>query len=416
MISPTVLPPLPDASSLGSEAEAFRAIVATKLSTYPRVSMGKSRYAKLRGGGFSSTSALVEEMKRLAPHYDLWLLGPRNKSMIKVIKQVNRTAKVYLYFASSLTLTATEMDAGSVDSQTTRWILENRPDYLLKGANGKPIEGFSWDRKFWPDPGLADWATFFVQKLNKLLATASWDGVILDEFLSTPVSHGHEWVGRATKQVKYTSDATWQAAQLKFLRNVVPKLTKPLVPNVEPIVLLKWGHHFNPKFVLDVQKIAAGVELEAFALDAPNQHGFSDKDSVAGYLDTIEKMSAGKVLSVGTNPANLAGDVRRTLYTYCTYLLIAGAQTFWSFKEGTSSVPHFWFKEFDLDIGKPLGSRRNVGELWVREFSKARILVNPTRQTAYCDVEVGFWDTLGNPVKNRRQRLDPHTGMILLKK
>ena len=195
MISPTVLPPLPDVSSLGSGSDAFHAIVATKLSTYPQVAMGKSRYAKLRGGGFSSTSALVEEIKRLAPHYDSWLLGPRNKSMVKVIKQVNRTAKVYLYFASSLTLNATGMDAGSVDSQTTQWILKNRPDYLLKGANGKPIEGFSWDRKFWPDPGLADWATFFVQKLNKLLATASWDGVILDEFLSTPVSHGHEWVG-----------------------------------------------------------------------------------------------------------------------------------------------------------------------------------------------------------------------------
>ena len=38
----------------------------------------------------------------------------------------------------------------------------------------------------------------------------------------------------------------------------------------------------------------------------------------------------------------------------------------------------FWLKEFDLDLGAPLGEKYLQNGLWQRDFEKAKVLVNPS--------------------------------------
>lgn len=263
-----------------SKAEVLQEIVDVKLTTYPAKSSIPYRVAKHRTTGiFSSFEPREDQIKRIAPHYDLFLLTGLRGTLVPIIKKSNPSAKVLMYMANSLTSVATLLDAGSVDEENTDWILKNHPNWLLKGSDGKPIQGTSWSPKYWPDPGNKDWQAFFVKKVNKALKETGglWDGVLFDEFLTTHTGHTASYVGSSGKQANYASDQAFQQAQLEFLRNVVPGLSVPILPNVDSPVLNPTSPAFNPEFFTEVQRIAGGAEAEVFVLHAPDQYGFLEK-------------------------------------------------------------------------------------------------------------------------------------------
>jgi len=351
-----------------SRAEVLQEIVDLKLSTYPAKSSIPYRIAKHRTTGiFSSFEPREDQIKRIAPHYDLFLLNGSRGSLVPIIKKSNPSAKVLMYMANSLTSVATLLDAGSVDKENTDWILKNHPNWLLKDSDGKPIQGTSWSPKYWPDPGNRQWQAFFVKKVNQAFKETGglWDGVLFDEFLTTHTSHTASYVGSSGKQANYASDRAFQHAQLEFLRNVAPRLSVPILPNVDSPVLNPTSPAFNPEFFTEVQRITGGAEAEVFVLHAPDQYGFLEKEMIEVYLDRARKTPPGKIMILSSPTAGLEGNIERTLYAYFTYLLVASPEraVYWAFKEGESSVPHFWFKEFDLDLGLPHGEMQSVGQL-----------------------------------------------------
>ena len=402
-----------------SKAEVLQEIVDVKLTTYPAKSSIPYRVAKHRTTGiFSSFEPREDQIKRIAPHYDLFLLTGLRGSLVPIIKKSNPSAKVLMYMANSLTSVATLLDAGSVDEENTDWILKNHPNWLLKGSDGKPIQGTSWSPKYWPDPGNKEWQAFFVKKVNKALKETGglWDGVLFDEFLTTHTGHTASYVGSSGKQANYASDQAFQQAQLEFLRNVVPGLSVPILPNVDSPVLNPTSPAFNPEFFTEVQRIAGGAEAEVFVLHAPDQYGFLEKEMIEVYLDRARKTPPGKMMLLNSPTAGLEGNIERTLYAYYTYLLVAspGRAVYWAFKEGESSVPHFWFKEFDLDLGLPQGEMQTVGPLWTRDFTNAAVVVNPNQKAASFAFKESYSDVLGKPVKSPVP-LGPHSGVLLIK-
>ncbi|MBI4524224.1 MAG: hypothetical protein HY695_10485 [Deltaproteobacteria bacterium] len=400
-------------------SEVLREIVDVKLSTYPDKPSTSYRVGKYRTTGlFSSFEPREEQVKRVAPHYDLFLLTGFRGNLMRLIKKVNPSAKALLYMSSSLTSVATMIDAGSVDEENTEWILKNQPDWLLKDSDGRPIQGTSWSPKYWPDPANKQWQAFFVRKVNKALRESGglWDGVLLDEFLTTRTSHSASYAGSAGTQAKYTSDGAFQRAQLEFLRNVAPGLHVPIIPNVESLVLNPTSEAFKPDFFTEVQRIAGGAEAEIFGLHAPNRHGFLEKEMLKVYLDRANKTPSGKIMLLNSPTAGLEGNIERTLYVYFSYLLVAGPerQIYWTFKEGDSSIPHFWFKEFDLDLGPPHGTMQTAGPLWKRDFANAAVLVNPNREAAAFTSKEAYFDVLGEPVRGPIS-LGPNSGVLLIK-
>ena len=272
----TRLPALPDISlwarMLKPRGEIAQAVVDVKLSTYPEQPSIRYRAGKHRTTGiFSSFEPREDQVIKIAPHYDLFLLSALRANLVPIIKKYNPSAKVLMYMANSLTTVATLQDAGSIDKENTDWILKNYPDWLLKGSDGRPIQGTSWSPKYWPDPGNKEWQAFFVKKVNKALKTTGgrWDGVLFDEFLTTHTGHTAPYVGSSGKQANYGNDRAFQQAQLDFLRSVAPRLSVPILPNVDSPVLIPNTPAFNPEFFTEVQRIAGGAEAEVFALHAP---------------------------------------------------------------------------------------------------------------------------------------------------
>ncbi len=102
---------------------------------------------------------------------------------------------------------------------------------------------------------------------------------------------------------------------------------------------------------------------------------------------------------------------------YC-YLLIAdrNREVYWTFKEGSSDVPHYWYREFDLDLGSPEGDVQFGDSVWSRKFEKAVVIVNPGNQPAryswppsvrYYNVRA---ELLTAPII-----LDPRTALLLVR-
>ncbi|HEY7557161.1 MAG TPA: putative glycoside hydrolase [Candidatus Binatia bacterium] len=420
----TQLPALPDISlwarTFKPRGEIAQAVVDVKLSTYPPKPSTSYRAGKHRTTGiFSSFEPREDQVIKIAPHYELFLLSALRANFVPTLKTHNPSAKVLMYIANSLTTVATLQDAGSIDKENTDWILKNHPDWLLKGSDGQPIQGTSWSPKYWPDPGNKEWQAFFVQKVNQALKSTGgrWDGILFDEFLSTHTGHTAPYVGSSGKQVKYTSDAAFRQAQLEFLRYVAPRLSVPILPNVDSPVLVPNTPAFNPEFFTEVQRIAGGAEAEVFVLHAPNPDGFLEKAMVEVYLDLARKTPPGKIMVLSSPTADLEGNIERTLYAYLTYLLVAspGRAVYWAFKEGESSVPHFWFKEFDLDLGPSQGEMQTVGTLWRREFANAAVVVNPNQEAATFAFKDTYFDTLGKPL-TASVSVGPHRGVLLMKK
>jgi hypothetical protein len=398
----------------------LRDILKVKLSTYPTESLPFPRAGKHRTMGFANFEPTEQDIKVLAAHYDVFYLGAPASHRIPVIKRYNPRAKILMYFASSLTREAKLHDAGSVDEKNTDWILQNHRDWLLRNKEGRPIEGQSWSAKYWADPGNQQWQEFFATKLNAALEESggSWDGVILDEFLTGHESTAASWAGGGEAQTNYATDQAWQEAQLAFLRYVAPRVKVPLVPNVEPVVLNPTSEGFNPEFFTEVQRIAGGAEAEIFVYHRAHPSGFLGRKMVEVYLERVRQTPPGKMMFLNSaTAASFGGNPDLTLFTYFTYLLVAGPEreVYWTCKEGDSEIPHFWYKEFDLNLGPPQEEMQTVGDLWKRDFANATVVVNPGQKPAVYSFEGGRVDVCGKPLHSP-VTLDCQTGMLLMSK
>jgi hypothetical protein len=403
----------------GPEREKlFRDLFAAKLRTYPASAPSFPRAGKHRTMGFTNFEPTEAETEQLAAHYDVFYVGAPSSHRLAAIKRANPKAKVLMYFASSLTTVAQRVDAGSVDAENTDWILQNHRDWLLPDREGRPVEGRSWSVKYWADPGNRDWQDFFAAKLNDALESSggAWDGVILDEFMTGHTSTAAAWAGGGRQQVKYPTDQAWQEAQLAFLRRVAPQVKVPLVPNVEPVVLNPTSPGFHPEFFTEVQRIGGGAEAEIFVFHQAHRRGFLGQEMVEVYLERARQTPPGKMMFLNSaTAASFAGNPDLTLFSYFTYLLVAGPEReiYWTCKEGDSEIPHFWYKEFDLDLGPPREEMQTQGGVWKRAFANATVVVNPSSGPAVYSFDGECVDVRGQP-RHSPLTLGSQVGMLLI--
>ena len=382
--------------------QLLHGILCAKLKTYPMAPLTFHRAGKHRTMGFTSFEPTEAEVETLAAHYDVFYLSALASRRIPAIKRCNPRAKVLMYFASSLTKVAKLVDAGSVDEENTDWILQNHADWLHRDKEGKPVQGRSWSPKYWADPGNTAWQEFFAAKLNQAIDASGgpWDGVILDEFLTGHSSSAAAWAGGGSVQVSYPTDQAWQEAQLAFLKQVAPRVKAPLVPNVEPEVLNPTSPGFHPEFFTEVQRIAGGAEAEVFVYHRPDPSGFLGKEMVEVYLERARATPKGKMMFLNSaTAATFGGNPDLTLFTYYTYLLVASPdrEVYWTCKEGDSEIPHFWYREFDLDLGPPQEEMQAVSGVWKRDFAHATVVVNPGPNPANYSFDGAYVDVLGRP-------------------
>lgn len=102
------------------------------------------------------------------------------------------------------------------------------------------------------------------------------------------------------------------------------------------------------------------------------------------------------------------------LYTYCSWLLIKKpGKSFYGILADKQIVP--WHDEYDLPIGAPTSSRYQQNDCWLRDYSGAKIVVNPTRivRRLVIDNEKSWLDWESKKAVSELE-LPPRSGRILL--
>lgn len=397
----TVLPPFPGiplyATLLGQEDQQtlVQTLINNKISTWPDISSRSYRVGKFTSTGiFDGFPPTEAQIARIAPHYDNILFGARNSNLISRFQQYNPDLTFFIYVDSGLNPGFVQGDAGSVDEQDTSWIIANHPDWILKDKDGNFIRsggGFSNKGEYWPDPGNPEWQHYFAEKITQLLQETGgqWDGVLFDQFIGT--ADGHVRYARAAQQMNYATDEAYQAAYLQFLHVVAAQIPVPLIVNMEGVSIIR-----RPAFVAEVALAAGGVENEIFPEEMPIE-------DLRPYLETVQNLPPTIHVRINSKPAGWAGDIDDTLFAYYCYLLIAdrNREIYWTNKEGSSDVPHYWYREFDLNLGDSQGNILFGEFIWSRHFENAVVIVNPGEEPAEYTWTAAnrFYDVIGNPLQ-----------------
>ena len=424
LVTITELPELPSIPltayfwSHDKKRDFILGVIDSKLSTYPKLPSRHLRAGKHLGTGINPNHDLREDqLKILADNYDLNSLAPRQKDVGLILRKHNPNFKLFMYVDYGIqpeeNLDIVGDDVGNIDEQNIDWILQNHPDWLLRDQDGNPIRsgsGLSNAGEYWGDPGNREYQEFFASKINKALSLTGiiWDGILLDQFFGLVENYTN--YANANQQTKYKTDAEFQVAQLSFVKRLAEFVKVPVIPNLDGSASIRY-----PDFLLQLANASGGIENEIYPFENSDESDNSllPPENLKSLIDTILQIPKSKYVRISAKPGGMAGNIDRTLYAYYSYLLVASPdrEIYWSFKEGDSSIPHYWFKEFDLDLGGPL-SEVSFGDVWKREFGNATVIVNPYRQDKQFNFQGVRYNVRGGELRGS-VILPPASGMLL---
>ncbi len=395
-------------------------LIDHKLSTYPKTSTRAYRIGKYTGTGLATQVTLREDqLKAIAIAHDQNQLPPMQAEYGRILKKYNPDFRLFMYFDSGIqpeeNLDIVGDDAGNVDAENVDWILKNHPDWLLRDAEGNPIISargtLSNPGSYWGDPGNPEYQEWFAGKINKAMQLSGniWSGVLLDQFFGS-IENFTNYAG-TEQQTTYKTDEAFQAAQLSFLKRLSELVKVPVVANLDGAVSLKY-----PSFFVAVGKVAGGVESEIYPFESSVEGDSSvlRPDSLKLLISAMNEIPPNKHIKINSKPGGLEGNTSRTLYAYYMYLLLVdkNRDIYWTFKEGDSSIPHYWYKEFDLNLGNARGTADIRGMVWTRTFDGAVLVVNPQFSEETYTFTGTKYTLLGQKVSGSIG-VPPHTGVLL---
>jgi len=104
------------------------------------------------------------------------------------------------------------------------------------------------------------------------------------------------------------------------------------------------------------------------------------------------------------------------LYYYCSWLLVKqpGRSFFYATRDirGWSNPRTPWYSEYDLPIGEPRSARYRKNACWVREYTNALVVVNPTRKTQ--KLRFDNWIESSSQRSASLLQMPPTSGRILM--
>ncbi len=235
----------------------------------------------------------------------------------------------------------------------------------------------NWDGstiiQYYMNPGSEGFREFWVDQVRKQ-QDANWNSFFLDNVAAT---YGYLMVraDNADGGVKeYSSDEEWQAAVIGLLQTI-----RDSFPERE-----LWGNIIEAPKTPDAwdayRPHLDGIQEESFAtywVDEPPL-------SVEGWDAMLTR--AERTLADGRRVVlygqGLHNDFARMRFSLASYLLVASPDDRATFRYAFTGDYEYlwWYPQYDINYGIPKGPRFQEGDLWIREFTCARVTVDPARQ------------------------------------
>jgi hypothetical protein len=248
-------------------------------------------------------------------------------------------------------------------------IRDQHQDWFLLDINEKPIK-LSENGYMMMDPGNPGWNTYFLEKVSGFQKDPIWKGVFLDNVDAS--------LGRFDSQSiltkRYPDDKSFQdavAGNLAVLSDELHRNQKTLIANItflrQPETWFSYLAHLD------------GAMLEAFAVDWDD--GYISEAEWLNQLDIAEATQAqGKtIILVAQGDSD---NKNRMLFGLASFLLINEGNAYFRYSNDEAYRKVWWYPEFELDLGQPLGPRYKENNVWRRDFEKGRVTVDPLKHRA----------------------------------
>lgn len=254
-------------------------------------------------------------------------------------------------------------------------IKNQHPDWLLKDINGNLIQYDHSDYVFM-DPGNAEWQAYYLEKITGFQKDPGWKGLFLDN-----VDGG---LGRFEKMHlllgNYSDGQSYQTAIRSFLQylfdNYFSASEKVLYANIPYL-------EDNNVWFEYLEYLDGGM-LEAFAADWNT--GYLSTDTWLGQLELAEKTQAqGKTVILVTQ-GNI-NDTQRMQFGLASFLLINNGQAYFRYSNDEAYRDLWWFAQYELDLGQPVGHRYQNGDVWQRDFENGSVIVNPENHSSEIQID-----------------------------
>jgi hypothetical protein len=328
--------------------------------------------------------------------------------LIPILKQANPKVQVWVYKnlsgVRSDDCTVPGGDCGACPPGVTDstdlssgmgycWVKRNHPGWLLDAAGtGRPFQFKNYPQIWETDYGNASYQRQWVQNVLADVRDHGWDGVDVDNALTTAAAYG--------VAAKYPTDAAVQAATYSALRRIGPALRAAGVPEVFNVGYATsfpqlWQRWLGP---------VDGLEQEFYL-------SFSSQPNAAGaawstYQDEVSSCtSQHKSCWFHAGEFSDAVTSQTRQYALASLLLVTDGQQFLAVGSGTSMS-----SEPSLALGGRLSEMFQVGASWRRYFAQGIAVVNPSRSTLVVPLD-GTYLNAGRPVHTIV--LGPASGAVL---
>jgi len=374
--------------------------------------------------------------KNLSRYDAIWcaqLLAHHNRPAWDFLRQTKPEILMLYYIAADSTRPggeSTYYDYDYINTHHPEWFLLHDAKNPKKADANNVENRIRWttDKKssnynrFFLDVGnkyLQKWAANQIVELvsgKKKGLSYAYDGLALDNV------HVGLWYGRFANthpKWKYAGNLQqWNKNYIEYLKTLKRTLNKNgfiLVANHS----LNYGSNAENQFWNMLLESVDGVMTEQ-SLRRGNRAFYTDEK----WLTSIKKHE--EVLDKGLidwwacyHPESTDNNYDGFLYTYCSWLLVQkpGKSLYYATR-GKSSYAHPvvpWYNEYEFPIGKPLSQRYKSGECWVRDYTSAKIIVNPTSRPQRIAVDKErYWLDWTTKEKVSEILMAPVTGRTLL--
>lgn len=273
------------------------------------------------------------------------------------------------------------------------WVKRNHPDWLLNAAaTGSPFKFRNYPQTWETDYGNASYQRQWVQNVLADVRDHGWDGVEVDNALTTAAAYG--------VAAKYPTDAAVQAATYSALQKIGPALRNASVPEVFNVGYATafpqlWQRWLGP---------TDGLEQEFYL-------SFSTRPNAVGVAWNVYEKEVSSCTTQHKSCWFHAGEYSDAVtsqtrqYALASYLLATDGRQYLSVGDVTSSP-----LEPRLALGGRLSEMFQVGVSWRRYFAEGVVVVNPSMSTLVVPLD-GTYVNAGRQVHTIV--LGPASGAVL---
>ena len=317
-----------------------------------------------------------EDLNAIAENFSMLILTRNDETERKTIQELGNSNPILQYLRFEAIMDTGNCSTKPFQNQAANLegdfcnISEQHSDWFLKDINGRKIQ-YPGSEYLVMDPGNTEWRAFFLEKVKNFQQDEGWQGLFLDN-----VDAG---IGRFEKMLllldEYGDDSSYQNAVKSFLEYLYTSYFKPsgklLFANIP--YLKDYNVWFEYLAYLD------GAMLEAFAADWDN--GYLSKEEWLEQLTLAEETQAlGKIILLVTQGD--INDQQRMQFGLASFLLVNSGGAYFRYSDHDAYRDLWWYPQFEIDLGQPLGPRYPDGSQWRRDFEKGFVTVNPEKYTA----------------------------------